>query len=217
MITAHRLWASLLVGEAKQKSLKIYEAGDAHEVLITLFNDQPGSQDSTAEPAGWSVSVTYKVSPDQVLFQRTFATEKEATDAFGDIVNAAAEAESLIRQEKFEEAAKATENFLNKMKSNSSEQPIELNSGLRVQAMEKDGPDTDARYLYGTELCKQATVEASALFPNYNDVMDYDHDRVIEYTVSKLVAANPQVFGGSPEYKKEILDHLMVMISASIS
>lgn len=219
MPLAHAIWASMVLGETKQKALKIYEAGDVHEILVTLYNDAPPAQESTAEPAGFSVSVAYKVSPDQVLFNKVFATEKEAVDAFSDIVNAAAEAEGLIRQEKFEDAAKASEAFLAKMKANSSEQPLELQSGLKVQAMEKDSPDTDARYLYGTELCKQATVEASSMFPNYNNVMDYDHDRAIAYTVEKIVQANPQIFAEikNEEYKNEILDHLRVMISAGIS
>jgi len=130
----HSLWASLLVGEAKQKVLKVYEGGDVHEIMITLYQDQPGGagmspeQASTAEPAGWSVSIAYKVSPDTVIFERSFPTDKEAQDVFSDVVTSAAGVESLIRQEKFEEAAQATTDFLQKMKSNTSEVPTEVNT-----------------------------------------------------------------------------------------
>jgi hypothetical protein len=131
----HRIWSALVLGQAQQKSARIYEGGDVHEILLTLFTDEPNGKDglpadqaSTAEPAGWSVSVAYKVSPDTVIFQRTFPTEKEATDVFKDITMAAAEVEGLIRQEKLEEAQAATVSFMNKMKSNSSEPPTETNA-----------------------------------------------------------------------------------------
>ena len=131
----HRIWAQLVLGQAQQKSAKIYEGGDVHEVLLTLFQDEPQGKDglpadqaSTAEPAGWAVSVAYKVSPETFIFQRTFPTDKEASDVFQDITTAAAGVEALIRQEKFEEAGTATTTFLNKMKSNTSEVPTEVNS-----------------------------------------------------------------------------------------
>jgi hypothetical protein len=132
---AHKLWASLVLGQAQQKSAKIYEGGDVHEILLTLFQDEPGGKDglpadqaSTAEPAGWAVSVAYKVSPETYIFNRTFPTDKEAADVFQDITTAAAGVEALIRQEKLDEAGQATVTFLNKMKSNSSEVPTEVNS-----------------------------------------------------------------------------------------
>ncbi len=131
---AHRLWAKLVLGQAQQKSAKIYEGNDVHEILLTLFKDEPSGKDglpadqaSSAEPAGFAVSVAYKVSPETYIFNRTFPTEKEATDVFQDITTSAAGVEALIRQEKLDEAAQATVSFLNKMKSNSSEVPTEVN------------------------------------------------------------------------------------------
>jgi hypothetical protein len=132
---SHRIWASLVLGQAQQKSAKIYEGGDVHEILLTLFQDKPGGADglpadqaSTAEPDGWAVSVAYKVSPETFIFQRTFPTDKEASDVFQDITMAAAGVEGLIRQEKFDEAQQATVAFLNKMKGNTSETPTETNA-----------------------------------------------------------------------------------------
>lgn len=132
---AHRIWSALVLGQAQQKPAKIYEGGDVHEILLTLFKDEPGGKDglpadqaSTAEPAGFSVSVAYKVSPETYIFNRTFPTEKEASDAFQDITLAAAGVEGLIREEKFDEAATATNAFLEKMKGNSSETPTETNA-----------------------------------------------------------------------------------------
>jgi hypothetical protein len=132
---SHKIWAALVLGQAQQKSVKIYEGGDVHEILLTLFKDEPDGQDglpadqaSTAEPSGWSVSVAYKVSPETLIFNRTFPTDKEAADVFQDIMTAAAEVEALIRQEKFDEAGTATIAFLNKMKGNTSETPTETNA-----------------------------------------------------------------------------------------
>ncbi len=126
----HMVWMASLLGAAKQKILKIYEAGSPREVLITLYDSSqtqaaPGGDQaaSTAAPAGWAVTVAYRSSPDTVIFQKSFGSDKEASDAFSDIVNSAAEAEGYIRQENFEKAQEASQAFLTKMKSNTSDVP----------------------------------------------------------------------------------------------
>ena len=98
---------------------------DVVEIVMNLYPDERvGSDDSSAEPEGWAVTVSYKAAPDTYLFQRTFPTEREAQGAYDDLANVAAEVEGLVRQEKFEEADQATADLLDKMKANSGVTPI---------------------------------------------------------------------------------------------
>ena len=121
----HRVWASSLLGQQAQKTFRIAEGKDVLEITLTFYPDQKKAPEgSSAEPEGFGVSVAYKAAPDTFLFQRTFPTEREARGAFDDLSKVAGEVEGLIRQEKMDEAVKATEAFKDKMKSNSSETPI---------------------------------------------------------------------------------------------
>lgn len=128
---AHGSWAADLAAQPAQKSFRVAEGDDVVELVLSIFMDAPDGQDgmppqdaSSAEPSGWAVSVRYKAAPDTVLFNRTFPTEREARGAFDDLSKASAEVEGLVRQEKLDEARKATESLMEKFKSNSSETPI---------------------------------------------------------------------------------------------
>ena len=122
---SHQIWAASILGTQVQKTFRISEGQEITEIVLNLYPDERmGSDDSSAEPEGWAVSVYYKVAPDTFIFQQTFPTEREAQGAFDDLANVAAEVEGLVRQEKFEEADKATTALLDKMKANSGETPI---------------------------------------------------------------------------------------------
>lgn len=128
---AHGSWAAALAAQPTQKNFRVAEGDDIVELVLTLLQDSPEGNDglpasdaSSAEPAGWAVSVRYKSAPDTVVFNRTFPTEREARGAFDDLSKASAEVEGLVRQEKLDEARKATESLMEKFKSNSSETPI---------------------------------------------------------------------------------------------
>ncbi len=130
---SHGLWASLVVAEgAFEKRYKLYEGGEAREVILTLVDSsQKGGegmapdQASAARPGGWRVTMAYAVAPDKVIFDNTYATEKTARDVMTDLSRAAAEVEVLVRQEKFTEAEEATKGFLEKMQANTATPPIE--------------------------------------------------------------------------------------------
>jgi hypothetical protein len=130
-VIGHKIWAASLLGQAVQKTFKVAEGGDVVEIVISTYADSRGGKDglpaeeaSSAEPEGWAVSVAYKSAPDTFLFSRTFPTEREGQGAFNDLVTAAATVEGLVRQEKFEEAEKATADLMEKFKANSGETPI---------------------------------------------------------------------------------------------
>ncbi len=130
MLKPHGSWAAALSGQPTQKTFRIAEGNDVVEIVLTIMQDDGASTESipeetsSAEPTGWTLSGTYKSAPDTVIFKRTFATETEARGAFDDLSKAAAEVEGLVRQEKMDEARKATDSFMTKCKSNSGETPI---------------------------------------------------------------------------------------------
>lgn len=128
---AHASWAAELAGQPSQKTFRIAEGDDVLEIVLTLFQDEndaagqiPEPDASSAHPQGWGLSAVYKSAPDTVIFKQTFPTEREARGAFDDLSKAAAEVEGLVRGEKMEEARKATDALMTKMKSNSGETPI---------------------------------------------------------------------------------------------
>jgi hypothetical protein len=130
-VKSHGVWASMMAGQTSQKTFRVAEGGDVVEIVLSVYPDQKAGNDglppeeaSSAEPEGWAVSVAYKAAPDTYLFSRTLPTEREGRGAFDDLVKAAAEVEGLVRQEKFEEAEKATTALMDKFKANSGETPI---------------------------------------------------------------------------------------------
>jgi len=124
-VKSHGIWASSLIGQQAQKSFRIAEGNDIVEIVLNILPDQKNAPEgSSAETEGWMVSVAYKAAPDTFLFSRTFPSEREARGAFDDLAKVSAEVEGLIRQEKTDEAVKATEELKKKLKSNSSETPI---------------------------------------------------------------------------------------------
>ena len=127
----HASWAADLAGQPSQKTFKVAEGNDVVEVVLTIFQDEndaagqiPESDASSAHPQGWGLSCVYKSAPDTYIFQQTFPTEREARGAFDDLSKACAEVEGLIRSEKMEDARKATDALMTKMKSNSGDTPI---------------------------------------------------------------------------------------------
>ena len=130
MTQSHKLFRAILAGEAKQKEMTIFNGGESHLILLTLTAPevQPESSqpNSSAEPAGWNVHITYKSSPESVIFNGAYISESEAEKVFDDLVMAAAEVEGLVKSEKNEEAATATQTFLNKCGANSGQIPAEV-------------------------------------------------------------------------------------------
>lgn len=130
MLRPHGSWAADLAGQPTQKTFRIAEGNDVVEIVLTILQDDgqaagiPADEASSAEPIGWTLSGTYKSAPDTVIFKRTFPTEAEARGAFDDLSKSAAEVEGLVRQEKMDDARKATDAFMTKCKSNSGETPI---------------------------------------------------------------------------------------------
>lgn len=125
------MFTALIVGEAKQKILKIYNAGEPHDLALTLSPPEAQTEgdsqgNSSAEPNGWSVHVAYQASPDSVIFDKSFPGQEQATKIYDDIVKAVATVEGLIRSEKFEEAAAASKKLLEKLGANSAGVPMEL-------------------------------------------------------------------------------------------
>lgn len=126
-ILPHKVWAdAVLNGPVQQKGFRIYEGGNPNDILITMYQSQNQvPEGSNAEPGSWSVSVAYKSAPDEYLFQHSYLTDRQAKGVFDDLVNAAANCEGLVRQEKFDEAAEATQKLMDKFKANSSDTPNE--------------------------------------------------------------------------------------------
>jgi hypothetical protein len=129
---SHLAWfASFVKAEANQKVFKIIQGGEVFDVLLTnIGNNSPtetsdGTKPSSAEPTGFTISVAYKASPGSILFQQTYPSKEQAGQVMSDLSLACAEVESLIRQEKTEEAEKATEGLMTKFKSNSGQLPSE--------------------------------------------------------------------------------------------
>ena len=126
----HGVWASVLAGQAAQKTFRIAQGGEVLEIVLSVYPDErgapgvPADETSSAEPEGWAVSVAYKSAPDTFLFSKTFPTEREGRGAFDDLSKASAEVEGLVRQEKLDEAEKATSTLMEKFKSNSGATPI---------------------------------------------------------------------------------------------
>jgi len=120
------MWAAAVAGQPMQKVFHVLPAGsDAQEVTITMFEDNPSAPgDTSAEQTGWGVSVAYKSAPDEFLFSKNFPAESTARGAFDDLSQVAAGCEGLVRQQKTEEAQKATAEFLKKCGANTGSTPI---------------------------------------------------------------------------------------------
>ncbi len=127
-MVSHALWLSALFGEAKQKRLRICLKSHPTDIVLSLLNSNPsamaeGVKPSDAEPGGWQIEVTYAASPDDLIFKKVLSSETEANQVFSDLIKATAEVEGLLRQEKIEEASKATDQLLTKFGANSSNLP----------------------------------------------------------------------------------------------
>ncbi len=124
----HKIWVARLFGQEGQKQLRICYKGSPTDVTLTIFNDAPQAQEdggstSSAKPAGWTIQVAFVASPDNILLDRSFVSETEAKNAYGDLVKATAEVEGLIRQEKMDEASKKTDELIRKYSANSTQVP----------------------------------------------------------------------------------------------
>jgi hypothetical protein len=127
------VWVALAVnaeGESQaQKQFRVYENGVSNDILITIYDATPAQPDETAmaESGDWMVQVSYKASPDTILFEHGYDTQEQAKGVFDDLVKAAAEVEGFLRQEQLDRASEATENLKKKFDANTSNVPEDIN------------------------------------------------------------------------------------------
>ncbi len=125
-IQAHEAWlGSLKLGGQNQKSLRILDPMGENKAKMIDITILDNSESEGAEESGWVVDVRYQNAPDQTLFTLTQPTEGEARKIMDDLVSKASAIEGLIRQEDFEGARVATDEFLNTMSANTGESHIE--------------------------------------------------------------------------------------------
>ena len=124
---AHALWAGQFLRAADKKSFRIVDSKNpknAENIDISIIQDQPGLDGSSAEKPGWVIDVRYTNAPEVTLFNQSYVDEPTARKVMDDLSMVAGEVEGFLRGENFEKAQEATKKLLDKMHANSGQAPV---------------------------------------------------------------------------------------------
>jgi hypothetical protein len=124
----NRAWVRQVMGAGiTQKDFLILDPkGGESKYEIEISITPNSASESSAEPTGWTVSINYALSPDIVLFTKTYPSETTAKAVYDDLCQASATVEGLLKQEKLEEAAQKTKELISKFGVNSDQPPNQL-------------------------------------------------------------------------------------------
>lgn len=123
---AHENWLSTLTasGETKTltRSIKKEAANASEPVDITIMENK--AVESSAQPTGWAVSISYTNAPTQVLFNQVLPSKADAERYFNDFVKAASAAQSALNQGEFDKAEEETQKFKDLCNITTGSKPI---------------------------------------------------------------------------------------------
>ena len=110
----------------QKKSFRVMNQGGGNAVDsidISILPDTPAEGASTAETAGFNVSVALTKAPDVAIFDTTYPDQTTAENVFKDLCLLAGEVEGKIKLSDFEKAKEDSKKLFERFTANSGSIP----------------------------------------------------------------------------------------------